>query len=239
MQSQHYGQGKGKLGGEARSKEEAGNQKGKQLVRNRKTAGRSSRAEGVALPDPKPTALCLRDKQLSSLRIDVQSYRCWKVPPFPWQIPQHLQQLLFTLWVENLRKMAPWKCVLFWQWVLTQMKIYKSPQIKELRSSLLLFHFIVGRIKANTCRLSLIIQLGYLFQSHHGSPQNWNQKKNNMGTETKKWKAPWLLVLRSHFSCGLTILSFRVVVVFQGSLILFYNILIHWGFYLQLFLLFF
>lgn len=66
---------KDKLGGEARSKEEAGDQKGKKLIRNRKSAGRS-RAERVALPDPEPTAPCRRDEQLSSLGTDILSYMC-------------------------------------------------------------------------------------------------------------------------------------------------------------------
>lgn len=67
---------KDKLGGEARGKEEAGDQKGKTLIRNRKSAGRSSRAERVALPDPEPTAPCRTDQELSSLGTDILSYTC-------------------------------------------------------------------------------------------------------------------------------------------------------------------
>lgn len=54
-----------RLGGEARRKEEAKCQKGKQLGRNRKSVGRGSRTEEVAVPAAKPTATHLQNNSHS------------------------------------------------------------------------------------------------------------------------------------------------------------------------------
>ena len=65
-----------RLGGKARRKEEAKCQKGKQLGRNRKSVGRGSRTEEVAVPALKPTAIHLMEGHSSSQDTDVLRYRC-------------------------------------------------------------------------------------------------------------------------------------------------------------------
>lgn len=179
-----------RLGGEARRKEEAKCQKGKQLGRNRKSVGRGSRTEEVAVPAAKPTATHLRNNSHSPKgKTFLQTrHRCFKVQmlksaaismPFP------TTSEIAVIYPLGLRpeKNDTMKMSTILTTFSDSDKTCKSPHVENWRCSLLLlFHFIVGRIKVNIAEAFFAQTVGTLILiSSHWSPKLRIEKKTTWG----------------------------------------------------------